>query len=561
MKKISFIQGSKEWLEYRATTLNASDAPAMLGISKYKTRAQLLRERTTGIVPEVDAATQIRFNDGHRFEALARPIAEQIIGEELSPVTGRDGEFSASFDGITFDNSVIFEHKTLNDGILKAMGANGNTGGLDEQYRAQMEQQLMVSCADKCLFMASKFEKSDDVTDYAIELDGGFEYYNLIQEVHGWYLPDHALRARIVAGWAQFEKDLAAYVEPEVIDTPEADPIKALPAVVIQVSGELTNCNLAAVTPKFDMFLAKAEEGKTNISIHNGTAIAQFSRAAAVDCKLTAKAVVSQMATVSDAVATLELYAKKFDAMGLAYEKEVDRLKEIEKTAALNKARAEYAEHVAGLQAEISKLRLNIRLIVPDVDFALAIKGLKTVESKNNALRLALANGKIAADAKAHDLRVKIVFMENRQDYAFLFPDLQQLVAKPLDDFSLAVTTRIEKHKADEVARLESERVRIQAEEEAKARAKVITEAAQGHIVDANKMAEKPPENLAAAAMRNNPPPLPLNVEEVAPEPTHPGDDILIQFISEQFNVRYGAACNWVIETAERIKGQHEHIR
>ncbi len=88
MKTIDLIQGGPEWHAHRAQHWNASDAPAMLGVSPYKSRAELLRERATGIGQEFDAATQRRFDDGHRFEALARSLAEQIIGDELFPVTG-----------------------------------------------------------------------------------------------------------------------------------------------------------------------------------------------------------------------------------------------------------------------------------------------------------------------------------------------------------------------------------------------------------------------------------------------------------------------------------------
>lgn len=96
------IQGSKEWHEHRLAHFNASDAPAMLGISPYKTRTQLLHEMATRIVDaEFDGATQRRFDDGHRFEALARTIAESIIGDDLYPVVCSEGKLSASFDGVT----------------------------------------------------------------------------------------------------------------------------------------------------------------------------------------------------------------------------------------------------------------------------------------------------------------------------------------------------------------------------------------------------------------------------------------------------------------------------
>ena len=72
----------------------------MLGVSQYKTRTELLHEIATGIVDaEIDEAALRRFADGHRFEALARPLAEEIIGDSLSPVDGVEGKLSASFDG------------------------------------------------------------------------------------------------------------------------------------------------------------------------------------------------------------------------------------------------------------------------------------------------------------------------------------------------------------------------------------------------------------------------------------------------------------------------------
>ena len=73
MQTVNLIQGSKEWHLHRANHFNASDAPAMMGVSKYKTRDQLLHEMATGLTQEVDANTQKLFDNGHKFEALARP--------------------------------------------------------------------------------------------------------------------------------------------------------------------------------------------------------------------------------------------------------------------------------------------------------------------------------------------------------------------------------------------------------------------------------------------------------------------------------------------------------
>jgi len=63
MKTIhNLIQGSAAWHQHRATARNASDASAMMACSPYKSRTALLKERATCITPEVDAATQARFD-------------------------------------------------------------------------------------------------------------------------------------------------------------------------------------------------------------------------------------------------------------------------------------------------------------------------------------------------------------------------------------------------------------------------------------------------------------------------------------------------------------------
>ena len=112
MQTLNLAQGSPEWLAHRRTSFNASDAPAMLGISKYVTRSELVAQAATGLVREIDANTQRLFDDGHATEALARPFAEEIIGEDLYPIVaslavdGLQKRLSASYDGTTMDENV-----------------------------------------------------------------------------------------------------------------------------------------------------------------------------------------------------------------------------------------------------------------------------------------------------------------------------------------------------------------------------------------------------------------------------------------------------------------------
>lgn len=235
MKIVQLQQGSPEWHAHRARYFNASDAPAMMGCSTYTTRAQLLRDLHTGMTGRVDAATQRRFDDGHRFEALARPLAEAIIGDDLYPVVGSEGRLSASFDGLTLDEGTAWEHKTLNDAlraILPAEGVGGPEVGaaLPLQNRVQMEQQCMVSGAGRELFTASRWSSDDE----------------LVEARHCWYTPDAELRAAIASGWQQLEADLAAYTLPPAAEpAPIGRAPDSLPALRIEVTGAVTASNLA----------------------------------------------------------------------------------------------------------------------------------------------------------------------------------------------------------------------------------------------------------------------------------------------------------------------------
>lgn len=121
MKQINLKQGSQEWLDHRLNFYNASDAAAMLGLSIYESRNDFLKRLAFG-GKDVNKFQQMIFDKGHEYEALARPLAERIIGEELFPVVGisrKHPKLSASFDGLSLCCDIGFEHKTLNEKIKK----------------------------------------------------------------------------------------------------------------------------------------------------------------------------------------------------------------------------------------------------------------------------------------------------------------------------------------------------------------------------------------------------------------------------------------------------------
>lgn len=427
METHNLTQGSSQWHQFRANHFNASDAPAMMGVSPYKTRGQLMKERATGVVPEVDAATQRRFDDGHRFEALARTVAEEIIGEELYPVVGSFGNLAASFDGLNMLETIVFEHKTLNDEIRKCRDASD----LPLHYRIQMEQQLLVSGAEKVLFMASKWAGDE-----------------MLEEKHFFYHPDSDLQEQIIAGWAQFEKDMAEFhpvvkAKPEVVGSaPEA-----LPALRIELSGAVTASNLA----EFKEHALSIFNGiKTELASDEDFASAEKTTkwCKEVEDRLEAakQHALSQTATIDELFRTIDAIKEEARQKRLMLDKLVKNRKDDIRIEKVEGAKSAFFTHVTALQAEISGIRLDLEM----PDFGGAIKGLKSIDSIDNALDTLLAQSKIEADAKAKDIRAKLAWhKENAAGYELLAPDLQFLISKPIDDFILTINSRIAHFKND----------------------------------------------------------------------------------------------------------------
>jgi len=448
------IQGSPKWLAYRAQHFNASDAPAMMGFSPYMTRTELLTRMKTGIAAEVDASTQRRFDDGHRFEALARPLAEQIIGDDLYPVTGSRGKLSASFDGLTLDDATAFEHKSLNDDLRRAFDDidtinpqyRDEAGGkvLPMQYRIQMEQQLLVSGAKRVLFMASKWNGDE-----------------LVEERHCWYFPDLELRAQIVAGWEQFEKDLAEFVPATKAAPVIAAPVETLPAVSVKVDGAL------AIVSNLPDFGAALRNFIDKIPAQPSTD-QEFADTEAA-CKALKKAEEALEAAESNALAqltdvdTMRRLVADYKALSrttrLLKEKQVAARKESMKGEIVAGGVAAFAQYIRELNASMPA---NYMPQVP-TDFGGSIKGLRTIDSIRNAVDSELARAKIAASEIATRIQTNIGQID-AANAPMLFADMATLVLKQPDDLAAVIAQRL----AAEQQRKEAERERIRAEEAAR---------------------------------------------------------------------------------------------
>lgn len=481
MKIVNLTQGTPEWHAHRAAHFNASDAPAMMGVSPYKTRAQLLREYATGITPEVDAATQRRFDEGHRLEAQARPYAENIIGEELYPCVGVNGRLSASFDGLTLLYDTAFEHKMMNGAlreVLLHMAAPSIE--LPDHYRVQMEQQCMVSGAERVLFVASAGEGES------------------AERYHCWYTPDPDLRARIVAGWDQFERDLQALRDeiaagnlPAVAAPPAVGSApEQLPALRIEITGMVTASNLEAFKVRaLQVFREIPTDLQTDQDFANAEETVKW--CGDIEDRLaTAKAAaLAQTESIDALFRAIDEISGEARAKRLALEKLVKARKEAVRAEIVDRARQSVVAHIRELSMGLGEHALGIPASLA-AEIGAAIKGKKTLTSITDAAETAAAAAKIAATQQAERVRANIAVLEASEgEHSFLFLDRVALcTTKTPEDLRNLARARIDEY-----------------QERERQRAAAAAEKASAEAALSATLADMPPAPPPAA--RREPPP------------------------------------------------------
>lgn len=448
MKTLDLIQGSEEWQSARAKYFTASEAPAMLGLSKYQSRQELLRQKATGHAPEVSEQKQRLFDRGHEAEAAARPIVEEIIGDELFPATGTlevDGlPLLASFDGITMDESLVWENKLFNASLVNDI----ESGTLDNHYWPQLEQQLLVSGAEKAYFTAS-----DGTPENTIGM---------------WYKSVPKRRQRLIAGWKQFSEDLANYQHVEVIPAAVAAPTEGFGALVLQVEGRVVACNIDAFRAGASSFLSrlpKPEELNSDQDFANAESAVKACTEAESKIKAAKDAGLAQMSEVDAVFRVADQIVAEIKAARLSLEKSVELRKASIRGEIVQSGKDRFADHIYALNKRLGRVMMPL---VP-ADFVGAIKGKRTVVSLQNAVDTVLANSKIAANEIADKIQANLATLDEHKDHAFLFNDVASLAMKANDDLQNVIKLRIAEHQAEQQRKLEAEREKIRREEQARA--------------------------------------------------------------------------------------------
>ncbi len=445
MRTLNLAQGSPEWLAHRRTTRNASDAPAMMGASPYVTRAELVRQYATGVQREIDERTQAIFDRGHEVEPALRRFAEDLIEDELYPVTGVDdyGYLGASFDGVTMDETIIFEAKQPNAQKMESVRA----GTIPPQDYWQIVQQFTVcGDAERCIYVVG-----DGTGDNTVHLD-----------IPRTQIEDDI--PRLLAGWQQFDADVAAYQPEPVRAAPVAAPVEGFGALSLQVEGRVIASNLDAFKARADAFIArlpKPDELQTDQDFVDAKEAAKIARGEVEKLRACKASILASMGDIDAVLSAIDLIDASVTRSAIALEKSVKVEEQARKDAIVRAG----ADAVRAHYDQINATMGEHRILPPGQlvqDLGAAIKGKKSLASMKDAVDTAVAGFKIAASEQAERVRANVGVLEMEQgSHGVLFPDRVALCAtKTPEDLRNLITARIAQAKADQEKREEEKRQR-----------------------------------------------------------------------------------------------------
>jgi len=524
-------QGTPAWHALRKLHRNASEASAIFGFSKHITRNELLKQKATGIVKEVDAGTQRRFDEGHATEALARVILEKRLDEDLYPIVATEGNLLASVDGITMDDSTLFEHKLLNKDVVAMVEA----GELSPAYYWQLEQQLLVTGAEKVLFVCS---------------DGTEDNFHMME-----YRAVPGRAEELVAAWKQFDADLAAYTPTESAVEAVGKTPETLPALRIEVTGMVTASNLA----EFKQTAMAIIDG-VNAELETDQDFADAEKAVKwcgnVETRLKAakQHALSQTASIDELFRTIDDITEEARQKRLSLGKLIDSRKTAIRDDIVMTAAKALHEHVEALNVTLGG---RVRLPAVPADFAGVIKGKKSIDSLHNAADTELARAKIEASKTAdHMLANLTTLREKSKGFEFLFSDAAGLVMKPADDLAATITVRIAEHKQTEADKLEVEREKIRKEEAAKlladqeaAKKLNIPQKTEAQSEQHLSAANYSPKGSSAQPVRHT------TAKTVASaKPARPSDAAILGALADAFDTSTDEVYGWVEDMIMSVK-------
>lgn len=394
MNILNVVQGTPEWKEIRKAHCCASDAPAMLGKSKYKSRDDLL----AGVEKPIDVYTQERFDRGHATEAAARAILESEYGFDFVPVVAtkqvNELQWLASSDGICWELNFGFEHKLLNESLGESM----SKGIIPEEYHWQMEHQLMVFGVDYILFT---------VSDGTVQNRYKVEYWS-----------DPTKREILYQGWKKFILDKKDFVAQEKL---VANDKANLPILSYEIEGRVVATNIDAYKAAAMQIIASINTTlATDQDFVDAESDVKWCKKAEEELEVAKGAILRRSISIADLMNVVDEIKEQIRQKRLSLEKSVKTEKENIKKALVKAAEDEVLQF-----CESFKLANGIHIPMAGLDLESSIKGKKTLSSMKATLSHRVIELQVDAEKRGYIIANNYSTLALHPDCAFLFSDLK----------------------------------------------------------------------------------------------------------------------------------------
>tara|TARA_R110000744_G_scaffold15463_2_gene43050 strand:- start:2327 stop:4021 length:1695 start_codon:yes stop_codon:yes gene_type:complete len=498
MDILELEQGSDEWIAARLEHSTASEAPIMMGESKFMTRNQLLALKHGWESNPNSSFKEKLFQKGHDVEDQAREHLEFDHLEDFPPIVGSvvvDGLlFLASFDGLCMDVSpwLPWEHKLWNDTLAE----NVRNETLPGQYYWQLEHQMLVA----------------DVTEMKFTVSDGTE----IKLVDMIYESVPERRQALIDGWNQFEDDLEDY-EPEARqEAVVAAQFEGFQIIEFKIEGSEVLSNIPAVLSSVKE-RAKLEMSKVLESDQDFADKKEFNKAtkqARADLKAMAEKVQANFTTQAEfanLAKELDGVLQKMQSHG---EKQVKDAEAAKKDSIKSNAFISLNEFISEVNRAIEPIRIMNVLPNFNPDWDGAMKNKRTLESLQAAVDQELADCKIELTKHRDIIKTNLDSLrEHGDDHKFLFKDINDLITKDNEALCAIIKMRIseydiaEKEKTEKLAIALAEKMRVDAENKAMevernaadAQAKKVASAKEADRLEAIAMVDKKAAEFVAA--------------------------------------------------------------
>lgn len=165
-EKVNLEQGSDDWRAFRNVHVGASDLPAIMGLSPWKSAFKLWQEKKGLKKSDFINSKMQKGIDG---EPLARDWLEKELKVRLPATTifRTDEPWAmASLDGLSEDGKTACEIKVINE---KSHSDTVIFGTVPKMYICQIQWQLYVSGLDEIVYCS--YQNDDDATYLVVKRD------------------------------------------------------------------------------------------------------------------------------------------------------------------------------------------------------------------------------------------------------------------------------------------------------------------------------------------------------------------------------------------------------